>query len=77
MLFRRIKWRLYAAAAGGSLLFLESCDPTLRATTEDGIINVSTSLFGAFLRAIIELGQENVNEQTALLILDTAQRIVT
>ncbi|GEM_PF-1612446 len=38
--------------------FMTGCDPTVRATIEDGIINVSQSLFASFLRALIELGEE-------------------
>jgi hypothetical protein len=34
------------------------CDPTLKSTVEDGVINVSTSFFGAFLRAAFALAQE-------------------
>jgi len=55
---RRAGWRWLAAAASGTLLFLQGCDPTLRGTVEDGIINVSTSLLTAFMRAALEVGQE-------------------
>lgn len=65
-------WRL-GALLGGGTYFLESCDPTLRATVEDGLISVSTSLFGSFLRAAIELGQEG---STTTAAIEMVQRIV-
>jgi len=71
------KWRPISrlVLVAGTTLFLGGCDPTLRATVENGIINVSTSLFGAFLRALIELGQEAQADQTAAL-LDQAVRML-
>lgn len=47
-----------AAAAGGMLFLFEGCDPTTRASIENGIITASSSLLGAFLRAAIDLGTE-------------------
>jgi uncharacterized protein (DUF2236 family) len=71
--------RFVALAAGGSVLFLEGCDPTLRATVEDGLITASTSLFGALLRAGTELFGEVrdalTNDATAM-ITDTISQIV-
>jgi hypothetical protein len=48
----------WVAAASGLLLFLCGCDPTIRATTENGIISLSQSFLGAFLQALIQLGAE-------------------
>ncbi len=70
--WRRVCW---LAAAVGTTFFLSGCDPTLRATVENGIINVSTGLFGAFLRALIELGQEAQSGKTAALF-DHAARLL-
>jgi len=50
-------WRLSILAAG-SALFLGGCDPTLRATVEDGIISSSTAFLGSLLQAILQLVQE-------------------
>ncbi len=54
---RQQAWRL-AALLSGTTLFLEGCDPTLRATVEDGIINTSSAFVGSFLRAFIEAASE-------------------
>lgn len=43
---------------GTSLLF-GGCDPTLRATAENGIINLSQALLTSFLSAITQLIQES------------------
>lgn len=40
------------------LLALAGCDPTLKATIEDGVITASQSLFGAFIQAVIQVAQE-------------------
>lgn len=52
-------WKSYrkrlAVLAMGSTLFLGDCDPTVRSTVEDGIISSSTSLFGSFLQAYIQV----------------------
>lgn len=73
MWFRRAGWKL-AALASGTTLFLEGCDPQLRATVEDGIITSSSSLLGAFMRALIEVGQETAEETTARAVIDMAQQ---
>jgi hypothetical protein len=53
------------AAIGGLMLCLAGCDPTLQATIENGIISLSTGLFGAFLRALVELAGETGTAGTA------------
>ena len=59
---RSDRWRhrmLVAALMAGSLLpQLGGCNPTLRTTVEDGVINLSTALLGSFLQAVIQLAQE-------------------
>ncbi|MEW6198362.1 MAG: hypothetical protein AB1601_06830 [Planctomycetota bacterium] len=70
------RWWRWVVAAGGVTLFLGGCDPTLRTTVENGIINVSTSVFGAILRALIELGQEAQSGTTARAIIDVAEHLV-
>ena len=74
MLNRVRRWTLLAAA-GGSVLFLSGCDPTLKGTVEDGIITTSQSVFAAFLRALIELGDE-ANTATAQVLTNALERIV-
>jgi hypothetical protein len=73
-LTNRATWTRLLLLAGGSLFFLNGCDPTLRATVEDGIINSSASLVGALVRALIELGSEAQTTTTAQLFIDTAQK---
>lgn len=46
-------WAL--AAVSGLLLFLGGCDPTIRATVENGVITLSQSAFTAFLRALSQI----------------------
>lgn len=62
-------WRRLALLAAGATFFLSGCDPQLRATVENGIISVSTSLLGSLLQALIQLGQE-ADQQTARAVLD-------
>lgn len=45
-----------ATLAGAAIL--GGCDPTLRGTTENGLINLSTSFFASFLQAVIQVFQE-------------------
>lgn len=45
-------------SSAGSLFFLDSCDPTLRTTVENGIISASNSLLASILQALVELGSE-------------------
>ena len=40
------------------LLTMAGCDPTLKATVENGVIAASQSLFGAFIQAFIQVAQE-------------------
>jgi hypothetical protein len=73
---RKLWWRAGALMAG-SAFFLEGCDPTLRATTEDGIISLSSSLVTAVIRAIINVAEEGPPTETARAIIEVAQQIVT
>jgi hypothetical protein len=52
----RQSWRW--ALLGVTLFALTGCDPTVRSTVEDGVINVSSGLFGSFLQAAIQLAIE-------------------
>jgi hypothetical protein len=77
-------WWLVVAVAG-SLAFTAGCDPTLKTTVEDGVISVSTSFLGAYLRALLALGQEaqtatttttgTTTGGTAMLLPDAAQDV--
>lgn len=40
------------------LLILGGCDPTIRATVENGIITMSSSFMTALVQAILQLAQE-------------------
>jgi hypothetical protein len=46
-----------AMLLGGSLAF-GGCDPTIQATLEDGVINVSTSFLAAVLQAVANVAAE-------------------
>lgn len=53
-----IRQRLTIKALGlltGTSLLLGGCDPTLQATVENGIINVSTSFLTALLQAVAQV----------------------
>ena len=57
----RSKFRFYnrlALVAFAGSAILTGCDPTLRATTENGIINLSTSFMTSLLQAVIQVFQE-------------------
>jgi len=60
--------------AGGTTFILSSCDPTLQATVEEGIINVSTSLLASVLQALLQAAQE-ANSQTAMLVTDVVRAL--
>ncbi|MEW6249849.1 MAG: hypothetical protein AB1716_04325 [Planctomycetota bacterium] len=47
-----------AALLSAAALFSSGCDPTLRATVENGVITASQSLFASFLQAVIQLNEE-------------------
>ncbi len=48
----------------GPLLFLDSCDPTLRTTVEDGIIDTSSALLGSTIRAFINVALEAATQNS-------------
>lgn len=58
-----------ATTAMGSTLILGDCDPTVRATVEDGIINLSTAALGSVFDAVIELFQESQTEETTASLM--------
>lgn len=63
----RFSNRTLAKAAAwlcGSTLFLGGCDPTLRATVEDGIIASATSFTTSFMAALIQVLTEARNAGT-------------
>ncbi len=74
---QRCRERWLVVVAAGVLVLTAGCDPTLQATVEDGIISLSTSFFGALLRAILELGAEaqEAKGTAAALLADAAGRI--
>ena len=49
--------RLTAMLSGG-LFFLNGCDPTLRATVENGIVTTSNSFIASLLQAVLQVGAE-------------------
>lgn len=42
-------------AAGGSMLVLGDCDPTIQSTVESGLINVSTTALNSIMTAILQV----------------------
>ena len=48
----------FAAMASGGLFFLNGCDPTLRATVENGIITTSNSFLASLFQAVLQVGAE-------------------
>jgi hypothetical protein len=54
----KIRWLRLATLATGTAFFLEGCDPSVKTTIENGIINVANSLLTAFLQALVQLGAE-------------------
>jgi hypothetical protein len=70
-LYDRVPWRRLALLTLSGTFFLGGCDPELRATVENGIINLSTSLLTAFLQAFIQLASE-ASQQTACILSDLA-----
>lgn len=53
----RLLTRMGLVTLAGTAI-LGGCDPTLRGTTENGLINLSTSFFASFLQAVIQVFQE-------------------
>jgi len=64
---RRIPWPRLALLAAGTTFILSGCDPQLRATVENGIITLSTSVLSSVMRALLELWQESSAETARLL----------
>lgn len=59
---RRVRFvRKAAVLALGSALILNGCDPTLRTTTENGIISASTAALGSFLQALVAVAGDAIN----------------
>lgn len=56
--FRSLFFHRFALVTLGTTMILSGCDPTLRGTTENGLINLSTSFLTSFLQAIIQVFQE-------------------
>lgn len=51
-------WMRPAWLTLGPVLFLGSCDPTIRATVEQGIIDTSSGLLASTIRAFINVALE-------------------
>jgi hypothetical protein len=76
------RW-LSTALIIGLLGLTTGCDPTLRTSVENGIINVSTSFLGALLQALLALATEaqtsnttgTTTGTTALLLDGVAQPV--
>lgn len=62
----------WIAALGALLVTLAGCDPTIKATVENGVITTSQSLFGALMRAIFALIGEAKNPTTTAALFPTA-----
>lgn len=57
----RLKVQLTLIAVGGSPFILGDCDPTIQATVEDGIIDLSTTLLQQGVQALILAATEAAN----------------
>jgi hypothetical protein len=42
-------------AAGGSVLVLGDCDPTIQSSVESGLINISTTALNSIMTAILQV----------------------
>ncbi|MFH1748005.1 MAG: hypothetical protein ABIG44_13300 [Planctomycetota bacterium] len=64
-----VRWRsLWLVVMVFGVLALCGCDEELRTTIEDGVIDTSSSLLGAFLQALIGLAGETTTTTTQLLM---------
>lgn len=50
---------LVPMTAGAAVLQFGGCDPTIRATVEDGVIDVVTALFASLLQAAFQVATED------------------
>ena len=62
--FRRWRRRMLAGVLLLALTVpqIGGCNPTLRTTVEDGVINLSTALLSSVLQAAIQLAQEQASQ---------------
>ncbi len=62
--FRRWRRRMLAGVLLLALALpqIGGCNPTLRTTVEDGVINLSTALLSSVLQAAIQLSQEQASQ---------------
>ena len=54
----KVRWLRLATLGMGTTLFLNGCDPSIKATIEDGIITLANSFLTALLQAFVQLGAE-------------------
>ena len=55
---------LAAFVLGATFLF-NGCDPTIRTTTENGLISVATAAWGSFLTALVQVVQADLANNNA------------
>ena len=55
---QKIRWLRLATLVTGTTFFLNGCDPSIKATVEDGIITLANSFLTALLQAFVQLGAE-------------------
>ena len=56
---QKVRWLRLATLAMGTTFFLNGCDPSIKATIEDGIITLANSFLTALLQALVELGAKH------------------
>ncbi len=73
-LFHRARLWFYGAAAGGSVLVLEGCDPNVRDTVLGGVEGATTSLFSTLIMAFFEslAAEEDDAVTTVKVLIETA-----
>lgn len=55
---KKHRWMNLFAGLTGVCLQLEGCDPAIRSTIENGIIDLSTGLLSSFFAALLQLFTE-------------------
>ena len=75
--FRRgLLWRL--ALIGSAVVYqLGGCDLATTTGFQDGVINASTSLAGAFIQAWLQLLGEQTTTTTTTMLIDAVARFAT
>lgn len=55
---QKVRWLRLATLGMGTTLFLNGCDPSIKATIEDGVITLANSFLAALFQAFVQIGAE-------------------